>query len=70
MKEREKCWFCEGKGEAISQGGAKAYFYQAEYSISIVPQIRYDNSGGEYAEGYLPINYCPLCGKNLRETEK
>ena len=27
----------------------------------------FDNSSGEYASQYVSINYCPFCGKKVRD---
>ena len=27
----------------------------------------FTNSADEYGSGYIKINYCPMCGKKLRE---
>lgn len=29
--------------------------------------LGFDNSEGEYAEGFAKINYCPMCGRDLRK---
>lgn len=31
------------------------------------PVLSYDNSSNEYGDGYLPIRYCPMCGRKLKE---
>lgn len=31
--------------------------------------LEYDNSGAEYSADKMLINYCPICGKDLREGE-
>lgn len=31
--------------------------------------LGFDNSEGEYAEGFVKINYCPICGRDLRKEK-
>lgn len=30
--------------------------------------LGFDNSAGEYAMQYIHINYCPMCGRDLKEV--
>lgn len=32
--------------------------------------LSFQNSSGEYADGFIAIRYCPLCGKKLKAIEK
>lgn len=37
--------------------------------INIVGDVLfYDNSGGEYIRDTVKINYCPICGRKLKEA--
>lgn len=31
--------------------------------------LSYDNSADEYADGFAAINYCPICGMELKKEE-
>ena len=58
---------------------AKNIFYSRDYEINELNgmilvldedgenRLYFDNSSREYARGYIKINYCPMCGKKLRE---
>lgn len=57
------CWFCDEERRYRDSWNDVAYAY---FSFDgCMPQITYDNSGGEYGEGHMAINYCPICGLNL-----
>lgn len=30
-------------------------------------RLYFDNSSWEYARGYVKVNFCPICGRKLRE---
>ena len=49
------CDFCIGKYKKIESG-----FYENDI-------LWFDNSGHEYLTGRISINYCPMCGRNLKE---
>lgn len=78
----EMCKFCEGN-ERISEeyheegllpmrtmitglfgfGDSKnGIRYDSENNL-----LGFDNSEGEYAECFVKINYCPMCGRDLRK---
>lgn len=76
------CKFCEGNerisGEYHGQGILPARtmitslfgFGDSVYGIRYDTDtnlLGFDNSEGEYAEGFVKINYCPMCGRDLRK---
>lgn len=75
------CAFCEGKrvkmdtigpGIRTMQTNLYSLFgYEGSKGIGGIRlvdknKLAYDNSSGEYAEQLININYCPFCGKILK----
>ena len=77
------CGFCEGNDSLPIYGWddginptyvmVKKIFNEPLYSnIHIMLEdghniLGYDNSSNEYATEYVEINYCPICGRKLKE---
>lgn len=56
------CDFCIGKYKKIENGFCGDEIYLDENDI-----LCFDNSGHEYPTGRININYCPMCGRDLKE---
>ena len=57
------CKFCEDKELFCDDYGSVRYYDDH------LPKIVFDNSGNEYQWGEILINYCPICGKKLVDSE-
>lgn len=79
---KEMCKFCEGN-ERICDEYNKEGLLPARTMITGLfgfgdskngirydtenNRLGFDNSEGEYAEGFVKIKYCPMCGRDLRK---
>lgn len=75
MNKGDKCVFCEEKkvisGRKTGPGllpMADMFGVSSESGIMLEKKnlLGFDNSAGEYAMRYVEINYCPICGRNLK----
>lgn len=77
------CDYCEGKKSFIAQYTGKGIhtmkmnlgmmfgFGEDDYIAHIKDGILYvDNSSKEYAELGFKINFCPICGEKMPESEE
>lgn len=78
------CKFCNGElipMEAVGEGiktmrimlGMLGGEFEEEYDgIQLMEgnYLTFDNSSGEYARGAVEINYCPMCGHELKGSEE
>ena len=53
------CEFC-GEDRETKTGFIDEELYLNEFDI-----LCFDNSGNEYGEGQIKINFCPMCGRKL-----
>ena len=61
------CQFCEDLAEAKASTDQLYPKAEHEYVVSLID--RKSESGrpvGITAYGHFPLNYCPVCGKNLK----
>lgn len=72
------CEFCENIGVGIpnlnfADSTARNWIKSGEYigirEIINRKALVFTNSANEYGYGALDINYCPICGRDLRSAE-
>ena len=63
------CEFCDGREKRIENGFTYGFAYIIKNRLCGSYSLRYDNSCGEYGEGAVEINYCPICGRKLEEDQ-
>ena len=68
-EEQQNCPYChdfDGHGPELF----KCNYDRADASIELKDKvISFDNSDGAFTFGEFKINYCPMCGRNLKEKE-
>lgn len=82
MERLNECPFCNGKNipaQYIGEGqrtmlttlnflfGGSDGEYGDGIRLENGKLLAFQNSSGEYAEQMIEINYCPFCGKRLKE---
>lgn len=78
----KECGFCKGEfksADGVVDGGQMTMRTMLGIMIGKNPseddgmgiklygdKLFFDNSSGEYTDGFVQINYCPFCGKELK----
>ena len=60
------CKYCEGDEYIVGKNGCASFVWMR---IGNDRNLLFNTDANEYDRGEAQINYCPMCGRNLKEAE-